>query len=171
MASYRKEKTILAASIITSVVLVLKFVPRNKVRPAILSFLFKQVITWLFGLLVVEKNLIKYPYRVFFKKTYKASFSFEFIAYPAFCILFNLYYPEKKNIWIKVTYYFIHTSILTGLEVLMVKYTKLIRYVKWKWYFSFITMWLSNYLSHIFYRWFFKIKKHPILPRKELDTP
>jgi hypothetical protein len=154
--AYRKEKTIIASAYAISAFLLLNFVPKNKIRYAIVPFLFKQVLTWLFGLLVVEKNLIKYPYRAFFSKTYKASFCFEYFFYPVLCVIFNLYYPEKRNLAVKGIYYFLYTSFIVGLEVLFMKYTKLIRYKKWHWYWSFITLWFTSYLSHVFYKWFFK---------------
>jgi hypothetical protein len=62
----RKEKTIIVSPYIISVFLLLKFVPKDKIRRATIPFLFKQAITFLFGLPVVEKNLIEYPYRPFF---------------------------------------------------------------------------------------------------------
>jgi hypothetical protein len=150
---YRKEKTIMASAYMIGIFLLLRFVPKDKIRHATVAFLFKQVISWLFGLLVVDKGLIEYPYRPFFKKTYKASFDFEFFLYPVLCALFNIHYPEKRNILIKALYYFIYTSLIAGPEVLLVKYTKLIHYKKWHWHWSFITMWISYYLSHIFYKW------------------
>lgn len=150
------DKTIeLSAWIITSILLI-KYVPKNRIREAHISFLFKQVITWLFGLLVVEKGLISYPNRLFFKKAIKSSFTFEYFVYPALCALFNLYYPEKSNKIVKINYYFIHTSIITCFEIFAVKYTNLIKYNNWTWYWSFITMWLSYYVSRIYHRWFYK---------------
>ncbi|MFV2049597.1 CBO0543 family protein [Metabacillus sp. YM-086] len=146
----------LLAWIITSILLI-KFVPRKRIREAIVSFLFKQVITWLVGLLVVEKDLISYPNRLFFKKTIKSSFTFEYFVYPGLCALFNLYYPENKPKILKVLYYSFHTSIITIFEIIAVKYTNLIKYNKWKWYWSFITMYMSYFLSRIFQRWFFRI--------------
>ncbi|WP_338448629.1 CBO0543 family protein [Niallia oryzisoli] len=156
MASYQKEKNIIISIYILNALLLFKFVPKDKIRHATVIFLFKQVITWFFGLLVVEKKLIEYPYRPFFKKTYKASFCFEYFFYPVLSILFNLYYPEKRNALIKTLYQFIHASMITALEVLILKYSKLIRYKNWKWYWSFMTIWFSNYLSHRFYKWFIK---------------
>ncbi|MBP1940358.1 hypothetical protein J2Z26_000077 [Bacillus luteolus] len=117
--------------------------------------MFKQVITWLFGLLVVEKALISYPNRLFFRKAIKSSFTFEYFVYPSLCALFNLYYPEKSNNVVKLIYYFIHTAIIAGFEIFAVKYTNLIKYNNWTWYWSFITMWLSYYISRIYHRWFF----------------
>ncbi|WP_368658711.1 CBO0543 family protein [Metabacillus halosaccharovorans] len=146
----------LLAWIVTTVLLI-KFVPRKRIREAIVSFLFKQVITWLYGLLVVEKDLITYPTRLFFKKTIKSSFTFEYFVYPGLCALFNLYYPENKPKIIKVLYYSFHTSIITIFEIIAVKYTNLIKYNKWSWYWSFITIYMSYFLSRIFQRWFFRI--------------
>lgn len=154
------DKTIeLSAWIITSLLL-FKYVPKNRIREAHISFLFKQVITWFFGLLVVEKNLISYPNRLFFKKANKASFTFEYFVYPALCSLFNLYYPEKRNNVAKLIYFFIHTSIITCFEIFAVKYTNLIKYNNWKWYWSFITIWLTYYVSRIYHRWFYKDKSN-----------
>ena len=151
------DRTIeLLAWIVTSLLLI-KFVPRKRMREAIVSFLFKQVITWLFGLLVVEKDLISYPNRLFFKKTIKSSFTFEYFVYPGLCALFNLYYPENKPKIIKFLYYSFHTSIITIFEIIAVKYTNLIKYNKWSWYWSFITMYMSYFFSRIFQRWFFRI--------------
>lgn len=156
MASYRKEKSIIISIYILNAFLLFKFVPKDKIRNASVIFLFKQAITWLFGLLVVEKKLIVYPYRPFFRKTYKASFCFEYFFYPVLGVLFSLYYPEKRHALFKTLYHFIYASIITALEILILKYSKLIRYRNWKWYWSFMTIWLTNYLSHSFYKWFFK---------------
>ncbi|WP_319830038.1 CBO0543 family protein [Bacillus alkalisoli] len=150
------EKTIEISACVVTALLLIKFVPKNKFREAQVAFMFKQLVTWLFGLLVVEKNLISYPTRLFFKKTIKSSFTFEYFVYPALCTLFNLYYPEKRNSVIKLLYIFFNSSIITFFEAFAVKYTTLIKYKKWTWYWSFITMSLSYYISHIYYRYFFK---------------
>ncbi len=150
------EKSIELSVWVVTALLLIKFVPRKRIREAIVIYLFKQSVTFLFGVLVVEKNLISYPSRLFFQKTNKSSFTFEFFVYPALCTLFNLYFPEKRHRVIKLLYYFLHTSIITGLEVIAVKYTNLIKYTKWAWYWSFITLWFTYYLSRLYYRWFFK---------------
>ena len=82
--------------------------------------MFKQSITFVLGLLVVEKKLISYPSRLFFRKTIKSSFTFEYFVYPAVCTLFNLHFPEKRHNVIKFLYYFYYSSIITGLEVIAV---------------------------------------------------
>ncbi|WP_449620455.1 CBO0543 family protein [Robertmurraya sp. Marseille-Q9965] len=152
------ERTIEISAWIVISYLLLKFVPRHRIREAHLAFLFKQVLTWLFGLLVVEKNLITYPYRLFFKKATKSSFTFEYFVYPGLCSLFNLYYPEKRNLFYKFCHYFFYTAVITCFEAIAFKYTNLINYKKWTWYWSFITVWISYYISRIYHRWFFKDK-------------
>lgn len=56
---------------------ILFFIPKNKIRLAVVAFLFKQVITFLFGLVVVELELIDYPLRLF-ASINRSSFTFEY---------------------------------------------------------------------------------------------
>ncbi|WP_420796956.1 CBO0543 family protein [Alkalihalobacterium alkalinitrilicum] len=77
-----------------------------------------------------RKKLISYPSRLFFKKANRASFTFEYFVYPGLCSLFNLYYPEKRNDFVKLLYYCFYTSIITFFEIFAVKYTKVIKYKK-----------------------------------------
>lgn len=150
-----KDKGILVVFWVTTIVLLTMYIPKNKLRNGIVAFLYKQVVTWLFGILVVEKGLIKYPVRLF-EKANKTSFTFEYFIFPSFCALFNLHYPQNKNKLIKFLYYVFHSGIITGIEVLVEKNTNLIKYVKWRWYYSFVTIGISYYTSRLFYRWFFK---------------
>jgi hypothetical protein len=150
-----KDYTILGLIWVGTIGLLFKYIPKNKIRHGILAFLYKQILTWLFGLIVVEKGLIKYPVRIF-KKANKSSFSFEYFIYPSLCAIFNVNYPENKNKFIKFLYYIFHSGFITIFEILSVKYTNLIKYVKWKWYLTLVTVGLSYFTSRLFYRWFYK---------------
>lgn len=155
--AYKKEKTIIISSLTVTFLLIVRFVPKDKIREAQLIFLFKQVLTWLFGLIVVEMGLIKYPYRLFFKKASKSSFSFEYFIYPALSVLYNLHYPEKRKLLVRILFNTLYPSLITLLEMIALKYTRLIKYDKnWSWYWSFISMFITNYLSHLYFKWFFK---------------
>lgn len=158
--THKKEKTIIISSFIITSFLIVRFVPKEKIREAQLIFFFKQVLTWLFGLIVVEMGLIKYPYRLFFKKASKSSFSFEYFIYPALSVLYNLHYPEKSKFLIRILFNTFYPSIITLLEIIALKYTRLIKYEKnWTWYWSFISMFITNYLSRLYFKWFYK-KQH-----------
>lgn len=137
------------------IVLLIKFIPRDKIREAHVAFLFKQIITWPIGLVVAEFRLIEYPFRAF---TYanKASFIFEFFLYPAICALFVANYPDKKKLSARFLYYFSYCSVLTVIEAIEERYTEILKYIHWSWPVSFITFLITFYMSISYTRWFFK---------------
>lgn len=152
-----KENLIEVASWIITLILLLLLVPVFKIREAILIFLFKQIITWLFGHLVVHLRLIKYPHRFFLCRATKTSFTFDFFVYPALCVLFNLYYPFNTGLPRQFLHYFLFTSGITILEVIFERKTQLIKYLNWKWYWTWVTLFITFMMSNLFYRWFFNL--------------
>jgi hypothetical protein len=149
------ERIILLTVWIVAIIGLLYLVPRSKIREAHLIFLFKQLMTWIFGLLVVEFHLIQYPVREF-KIATTTSFSFEYFLYPALCVIFVLRFPEGKGWVAKTGWYIFFPSWITVLEVLIEKYTRLIDYLHWTWYFTWITLLITFFLSRMYYLWFFK---------------
>ncbi|WP_324255005.1 CBO0543 family protein [Bacillus sp. REN16] len=137
---------------------ILFFIPKNKVHLAVVAFLFKQFITFLIGLAVVEWGLLEYPIRLF-ASINRASFTFEYYAFPVLCALFNVRYPTNRSTFIKFTYYATYCSVITLFEHYLEKYTELITYIHWDWYITWITLFISFYLSRLFCRWFFKNEK------------
>lgn len=151
-----KERIIEISSWIILAFLLIIYVPVDMLRHALVIFLFKQFMTWIFGHVVVELGLIKYPVR-FFKKATSTSFTFEFFAYPALCVFFNLYYPFEDSIARQMLYFFAYTSGITVFEYVLERHTKLIKYIKWNWFCTWITILLTFLASNMFYRWFFQI--------------
>jgi hypothetical protein len=131
------------------------FIPRNKRRLALVAFLFKQAITWLLGLVVVEFGLIKYPVR-FFSEVNRTSFTFEFYVYPVICGIFNVFYPTKRSRFIQLGYFYVFPTVMTIGEVIFEKYTDLIKYIHWHWFLSWLTLLITFYITRIFCVWFFK---------------
>jgi len=140
---------------IITICLLLLFIRKNKLREAQLVFLFVQVVTWLFGLLTVELKLISYPVH-FFQYATRSSFTFEYFVYPSFCVLFNLNYPEEKSLIRQSFHYFAYASGITLFEILLKDYTYLIEYLKWNWYWTWVTLLVTFILSRLYYKWFFK---------------
>jgi hypothetical protein len=145
---------LIVAWLITIIVLIIS-VPKNKIREAMVIFLFKQVITWIIGLLVVELGLIVYPVRSFAYAT-RTSFDFEYMIYPAICVIFNLHFPLGKKGFRQFMHYVTYCSAITIIEIFIEKYTDIIEYINWEWYVSWITLFITFYISRIFYLWFFK---------------
>ncbi|MZP30591.1 hypothetical protein GTO91_12790 [Heliobacterium undosum] len=147
------EKIIEAAAWLVMTVALIMFVSKEKLRDSIVIFFFKQFITWLFGILVVQWNMIVYPVRLF-ANAIQTSFTFEFYIYPGLCVLFNLYYPEHGSLIRKAIHYFVYTTGITIFEAFLQKYTNLIKYIHWGWHWSWITLFLTFLASRYFYRWF-----------------
>jgi hypothetical protein len=133
---------------------ILFFIPKNKIRLAVVAFLFQQIITFLIGLVVVEFGLLEYPVRLF-PTVNRTSFTFEYYAFPVICAAFNVWYPNDRSILIQVGFYVGFSSVLTIAEVILEKYTSLIHYIQWEWYTSLITIGLALYIAREFCVWFF----------------
>ena len=134
------------------------FIPKNKIRLAVVAFLFKQIITFLIGLSVVELGLLQYPVRLFASIS-RTSFTYEYYAFPVTCALFNVWYPNNRSTLIQIGYYVSFTSVLTIGEVIIEKYTELIKYIHWEWYISWGTIYISFFLTRLFCIWFFQQSK------------
>lgn len=130
------------------------FIPKRKRRLAVVAFLFKQVITFLIGLVVVELGLLEYPIRLF-ASINRTSFTYEYYAFPVICAAFNVWYPNGLSLLIQLGYYVGYTSVLTVIEVIVEKYTELIKFIHWEWYITWISICLSFFISRLFCVWFF----------------
>jgi len=152
-----KEVIILVSAWIITIAMLIIFVPKNKLREAQVIFFFKQLMTWVFGLTVVQYKLIEYPVRAF-SYANRTSFSFEYFIYPAICVVFNLHYPEGKSKVRQFMYYFYFCTAMTIFEVLSEKYTDIINYLNWNWPLTWLTLFITFYISRKYYTWFFVIK-------------
>jgi len=149
------ERIVLIAIWLITAIGVLLLTPRNEMREAAVVFMFKQVQTWLFGLLVVQFGLIAYPVREF-PNASGTSFSFEYFIYPAICVVFVLRYPAHKPLLHRIGWYLFFPTWMTILEVLFERHTRLIHYIHWAWYWSWITLFVTFLFSRLFYQWFVK---------------
>ncbi len=147
---------IIAAWIITIIILIL-YIPKEKLREAQLVFLFILSITWLIGLMVVEFKLIEYPVE-FFEHATQTSFTFEYFIFPSLCAVFNMNYPKNKSIFKQFMHYFNFCSVMTVIEVICERYTNIITYLNWTWYVTWITLFITFYVSRQYYLWFFRLK-------------
>ncbi|MDE5052650.1 hypothetical protein NQZ71_19975 (plasmid) [Niallia taxi] len=152
------ERWFLIGFTIICIISLFKFVPKDKRRDAWVLFLFLQLITWPAGLFTVEKGWIEYPIQLLPQtNTYnKTSFSFEFFFFPVVAIFFSLYFPRRKNWMIILLYYVGIAGFFTILEGFLERYTALVNYKEWTWYWSFITVVISLVINDSCYKWFKK---------------
>jgi hypothetical protein len=130
-------------------------IPRDKFRLALVSFLFKQMITSVVGHVVVEYGLLAYPVTEL-ADINRTSFTYEFLAYPIICAIFNVYYPFNRSRLYQVGYYIVFATALTIPEVLIERYTELIRYVRWNWFWTWGTLFITFLMTRVFCVAFFK---------------
>lgn len=145
---------IIFAWVVTSISLVL-LIPKQKISVAVVSFLFKQLLTWVLGLVVVQLDLIEYPVRLFPKAT-MTSFDFEFFIYPSICAIFIVHYPENKSRVKQLLYYAAYCTGITVVEVLVERYTDIITYKHWHWYTTWLSLFATLYLNKKLVGWFFR---------------
>ncbi|WP_159883802.1 CBO0543 family protein [Paenibacillus puerhi] len=144
----------------TSAALLLFAVPRDKRRVGQAAFLFKQMITWVTGLYVVEKGWLEYPVR-FFADVNRASFTFEYFAFPAVCAVFNSRYPSTRSILYQIGYAIAYSTVITIVESILEtsKSLHVIQYHQWKWYWTWLSLLITLMLSRLFCMWFFAQKR------------
>ncbi len=152
---------ILEAAVVAIIAMLLViYVPKSRLREALVIFFFKQFMTWPLGLTAVNYGLIEYPVRLFSNAT-KVHFSFEYFIYPALCVIFMMTYPEGQGWLQRFMHYFNFCTVMTLFEVGAERYTATIKYIHWTWYISWLSFFITFYLSRKFYEWFFKVKVQP----------
>lgn len=154
--TFLMERIILGAAWLITVLALWLWIPRDRycLRKAQVSFLSVQMMTWIFGLIVVEWGLIEYPVREF-ERANMTSFTFEFFVYPAICVFYNMYYPENQSYFYELCYTALYCTPITLLEIILETYTALISYIHWTWYWTWLTLFLTFRLSRIYLKWFY----------------
>ncbi len=136
------------------------FIPRNKIRLALLAFLFSQLLNCNFGQIVIQLDLLAYPVREL-ADIFRTSFTYEFLAYPIITALFIVYYPEHRSRLVQFGYYLIFCTFLTIPEALLEKHTELIKYIHWSWFCTWSALFLTFLATRLFCVWFFKtVRSH-----------
>lgn len=159
MVSFMKfESILIVIEWIITIALLIKFIPRNKLREAYVAYFFKQLITWLTGLVVAELGLIIYPVRMF-PRASGTSFTFEYFVYPAICAIFNVNYPENKSKLVQSFYYISFCTVITIVEVIIEKTTDILIYIHWTWYITWITLFITFFMTRKYFEWFFRLNK------------
>lgn len=154
---YLIEKIILASAWVIGFIAI-RFIPREKASKASFIFVLTQFFTWILGLFAVEFACLDYPVREL-SKANATSFSFEYFVLPVITIYFVLNYPHNKPFKSRLLYYAIFSSAFTLIEYFLERYTLIIKYHTWRWYWTLVSMSLVFYIVKVIYKWFFKIKR------------
>lgn len=133
------------------------FIPRNRRRRFFIAFLFCQAVLWLSSLFHVKYHLLAFPVREFPKAT-DLLVTTEYFFYPVCCGFYVVFEP-KRSFLIRILYLAVCCSGIVVLDVILEKYTDLIKYVHYKWYLTWINAFGIAAVTNIVCKWFFKSKE------------
>lgn len=150
-----KEILVLLFSWLISIVLLVKYIPRERKRNAHITFLFVQAIAWIYEYIQLLLGVMDFPYREFEEAT-KMSFSLHYLIYPTFGVFFIMLYPtDSKNPRI-ITHYLIFAIAITTYSFLVEKYSSLFNWISWNVNISFVTNLAILYIIKKFVFWYQK---------------
>ena len=148
-----KEVIFIIVSWVIAIYCLLKYVPKERMREAHISFLFSQTMAWIFELMQVHFGLVEFPFREFHHAT-KMSFSLHYIVLPSFGVFFILLYPLKKGIKGIISHYLIFSAALATYILLAEHFTSLIEYKKWNWFIAVCVNLILLWILKKFVFWF-----------------
>jgi hypothetical protein len=140
---------------LVSILLLLKFVPKESKRTAHITFLFSQAITWLYQYIQLVFGLLEFPFREFPAAT-KMSFSLPYIVYPTFGVFFILLYPKENNRMRIFLHYLLFAFAIPTVTYLIEKYSSIFHFKKWDFFTSVFIDLFILYLIKKFVFWFKK---------------
>ncbi|WP_027408467.1 CBO0543 family protein [Anoxybacteroides tepidamans] len=128
------------------------------IKDSMLAFLLKAYFSTFFGVIVVEMHMLDYPVRIL-SQYFDTSILFEYLLYPVVCVFF--YQTTLRSSFLGIVgQCTLYISVLTAIEVLFEKYTSLIHYNTWKWWYSFLTMFVLSFSVRMMMVWI--NKKQPL---------
>jgi hypothetical protein len=140
-------------------ILSVPYIPKEKIKKALLSLLTFQTSTWFTSIMLVERNKITYPIREFTKAT-SVNFIPQFIFYPTIFMWFILLFPHNKNLAFKILHYMTFVSIMVWFIYFAAKYTNINKYTTSLDYYFVSQAYFRNFIQyaicHLYTSWFFK---------------
>lgn len=147
------EEGMLKAAVAGAVVS-LALVPRGRLPEMQFVILFVQMPCWVLGLSAVELGLLEYPYRELASAN-RTSFVFEYFVLPVACVHVYNYFPWRATAPVRGAYLWGIGLALTVFEAGLERYTRLIKYTGWEWYFTWVSVVFIFWLAVKTTRWFF----------------
>lgn len=135
--------------------LLIRIVPRNRLREAFIAFLFNQMITWSIGTLLFQSGRVVSPVRPFPNATH-AYFWDGFVFYPAIAVLyyFSTTSTSRHRSVLITTAMF--SLVLILWEFVEINWTDARRYVDWNYAYMFFLAAAAFFLTRWFTLFFFR---------------
>lgn len=133
------EKVILYAMFVGGLLFFFYSLRKPPIKDWLLAFFITGYFALILGVMVVESGMLSYPVTIF--PYFDSSPLFELVLFPVLSLHYyqTTYHYSFKGYLLKG---FMYTSILTITEVLLEKFTDLVQYNTWKWYYTFISVYV-----------------------------
>ena len=101
-----------------------KMVPRYRLREALATFLFFQMLTWLFSIGLTYSGLLESPIRIF-KHATKINFAMEYLVFPTVAVLFQMRFPPNSNFRRRLLHYLFWVGVILSFMLVVGKFTNI----------------------------------------------
>lgn len=139
------------------------FIPQKDRRKGLLAAVMFQALIWLCDMPAFTYGLVTAPVHLFPKAT-DLTVTINYFFYPVLFAIFYVHWKAKKSLWYRLTYFFVWISIVTINDIVLERYTNLIKYGSLTWFGMWIYIGFLFYISLICCNWFYKeqppIKSH-----------
>lgn len=146
--SKKKDEAILYFFLFSGIALFINLIRKPPIKDWLLIFFFKAYISSTVDTLLVKKDYLKYPIRIF--DSFNISFIFDYLLFPISCVYYNQLTKHSNFIGVvlKVLYFSIPMAII---EHWLVIKTKLIEYKKgWTSFTSFFSLTITFLITRSF---------------------
>lgn len=135
--------------------LLLIFVPKDRIRELIAVFLLFHALTWSFSIVLTHYGLLQAGTLEFPHAT-KINFSLEYIVYPSIAVFFQLWFPEHRCRRLKALYYLCFVLLILSIIILVSIFTNLIFLTVSGMISSFFNFLIEFVLCRKFIQWFLR---------------
>lgn len=105
-------------------ILLWKVVPKTRIREAVATFLFFQMLTWVFSIALTNAGLLEGPVR-FFRDATTINFTMEYLAFPTAAVLFQLYFPKNAKFFRRFVHYMLWVGVILTFMALIGTFTNI----------------------------------------------
>jgi hypothetical protein len=150
------EATILSLMWIIGISSIVLLIPKDRFRKSLFALLTFQAFIWISALLHVKFGLISFPIREF-PKAVDVLFSAEYFFFPFIYAMYFIFEPVVGFLG-RFCYLIFWISGLTLIHVLIERYSDLLNYENYTWYWAWLNFFVVFLLSNLVCKWFFKDK-------------
>lgn len=124
-----------------SVLLLVVLLRKPGTKDWLLVYMGKAFVSSFVGFLIVERGLLEFPVR-FLPQYFESSILFDYLAFPVLCVAYNQTSRRLKLNGI-ILQAVLYSGGITVVEFGLERYTAVIEYHGWTWYYTFATLTLT----------------------------